>query len=138
MNSQRNETSENKETEQLRIGFYSCEWGINIKSKIDVNALVDYAQSLGDEIVLSKKNGFLWTEAAQNEIMEDIKEKNLNRIVAAAWTPRTHEPIYRSTIKKTGLSPYYFQMVNIREHCSFLGLSCPKCKIGARSITQRL
>ena len=119
MNSQRNETSDNKETEQLRIGFYSCEWGINIKSKIDVNELVDYAQSLGDEIVLSKKNGFLWTEAAQNEIMEDIKEKNLNRIVAAAWTPRTHEPIYRSTIKKTGLSPYYFQMVNVREHVSW-------------------
>ena len=93
MNSQRNETSDNKEAEKLeslRIGFYSCEWGINIRSKIDVNELVSYAQSLGDEIVLSKKNGFLWTDAAQNEIMADIKEKTLNRIVAAAWTPRTH------------------------------------------------
>ena len=70
---QRNET--NDDVEKLRIGYYCCEWGINIRSKVDVNALVSYAESLGDEIVISKKNAFLWTDAAQNEILEDIKEK---------------------------------------------------------------
>ena len=99
-------SKENKNTERLRIGYYCCEWGINIRSKIDVNELLTYAESLGDEIVVSKKNAFLWTDNAQNEIIEDIKEKDLNRIVASAWTPRTHEPIYRSTIAKTNLSPY--------------------------------
>ena len=117
-----NEIKENIDTERLRIGYYSCEWGINIRRKIDVNELVAYAKSLGDEVIISKKNAFLWTENAQNEIMADIKENNLNRIVASAWTPRTHEVIYRGTIAKTGLNPYYFQMVNVREHCRVLKL----------------
>ena len=102
-----------------RIGYYACQWGINIRSKVDCDELVEYVKSFGDEIIISKKNAFLWTDNAQNEIIEDIKEKNLNRIVASAWTPRTHEVIYRGTIAKTDLNPYYFQMVNVREHCSW-------------------
>ena len=74
-----------------------------------VKELVEYAKSFSEEIIVSKKNAFLWTDNAQNEIIQDIKEKGLNRIVASAWTPRTHEVIYRGTIAKTDLNPYYFQ-----------------------------
>ena len=102
-----------------RIGFYACHWGININSKVDCDKLVEFVKDLDESIIISKKNAFLCTDAAQNEIIEDIEEKNLNRIVASAWTPRTHEPIYRDSIAKAGLSPYYFQMVNVREHCSW-------------------
>ena len=109
----------NKDNEDLRLGYYACHWGINIKGKVDCDKLVEYVKDIED-VIISKANAFLWTEAAQNEIIEDIKEKNLDRIIASAWTPRTHEPIYRGSIAKTSLSPYYFQMVNVREHCRVL------------------
>ena len=100
--------------ENHRIGYYACQWGVNIRTKVDCDELVEYVSNTFDDVVIAKKNAFLWTDNAQNEIIEDIKEKNLNRIVASAWTPRTHEVIYRGTIAKTDLNPYYFQMVNIR------------------------
>ena len=107
--------------ENHRIGYYACQWGVNIRSKVDCDELTKFVKDkFPDEIVISKKNPFLWTDSAQNEIIEDIKENNLNRIVASAWTPRTHEVIYRGTIAKTDLNPYYFQMVNVREHCRVL------------------
>lgn len=106
-------------TENHRIGYYACQWGVNIRAKVDCDELVEYVSNTFDDVIISKKNAFLWTDNAQNEIIEDIKEKNLNRIVASAWTPRTHEVIYRGTIAKTDLNPYYFQMVNVREQCSW-------------------
>ena len=118
-NMQGKESNNNLDTEDLKIGYYACHWGINIKGKVDCDKLVEFANSL-DGVVISKTNAFLWTESGQNEIMADIEEKGLNRIVASAWTPRTHEPIYRETIGKAGVSPYYFQMVNVREHCSWV------------------
>ncbi len=107
-----------EESDMHRIGYYACQWGINIRGKVDCNKLVEFAKKL-DGVIVSKQHSFLWTESGQNEIIEDIKEKKLNRIVASAWTPRTHEPIYRGSIAKTDLNPYYFQMVNVREHCSW-------------------
>lgn len=149
MNSQWNDTKINKDNEQLRIGYYACQkkydflvfgkWGINIRSKVDCDELIEYVKNFGEEIVIAKKNAFLWTDNAQNEIIEDIKEKSLNRIVASAWTPRTHEVIYRGTITKTDLNPYYFQMVNVREHCRFfLSRFTAQCKIGARIVKKKL
>jgi len=107
-----------KDEKNHRIGFYACQWGINIRRKVDCDKLVEFAKEM-DEVIISKSHAFLCTESGQNEIIEDIKEKGLTSIVASAWTPRTHEPIYRSSIAKTDLNPYYFQMVNVREHCSW-------------------
>lgn len=107
-----------KDEKTHRIGYYACQWGINIKSKVDCSKLVEFAKEM-DDVVISKSHAFLCTESGQNEIIEDIKEKKLTSIVASAWTPRTHEPIYRESIAKTDLNPYYFQMVNVREHCSW-------------------
>jgi heterodisulfide reductase subunit A len=101
-----------------RIGYYACQWGINIRGKVDCDKLVEFSRTI-DGVIVSKTNSFLWTESGQNEIIEDIKEKKLTRVVASAWTPRTHEPIYRGSLAKTELNPYYFQMVNVREHCSW-------------------
>lgn len=107
-----------EESDMHRIGYYACQWGINIRGKVDCYKLVEFAKEI-EGVIVSKQHSFLWTESGQNEIIEDIKEKKLNRIVASAWTPRTHEPIYRGSIAKTDLNPYYFQMVNVREHCSW-------------------
>ena len=107
-----------EKSEKHRIGYYACHWGINIRGKVNCDKLAEFAKEM-DDVVVAKTHAFLCTESGQNEIIEDIKEKGLTRIVASAWTPRTHEPIYRGSIAKTDLNPYYFQMVNVREHCSW-------------------
>ena len=65
-------------------------------------------------------NKFTCSDPGQQQIKNDIIEQNLNRIVVAACTPKIHEPTYRAVLSEAGLSPYFFQMVNLREHCSFV------------------
>jgi len=65
-------------------------------------------------------NDFTCSDPGQNLIKNDIIDLNLNRVVVAACTPKIHESTYRSVLIEAGLSPYYFQMVNLREHCSFV------------------
>ena len=71
-------------------------------------------------VVVAKVNSFTCSDPGQNIIRNDILEQDLNRIVVAACTPKIHEPTYRAVLIEAGLSPYYFQMVNLREHCSFV------------------
>ncbi|MFW9867315.1 MAG: disulfide reductase, partial [Candidatus Thorarchaeota archaeon] len=65
-------------------------------------------------------NDFTCSDPGQNIIKNDILDLDLNRVVVAACTPKIHEPTYRAVLAEAGLSPYYFQMVNLREHCSFV------------------
>lgn len=65
-------------------------------------------------------NKFTCSDPGQQQIKNDILELDLNRIVVAACTPKIHEPTYRAVLMEAGLSPYYFEMVNMREHCSFV------------------
>jgi len=69
---------------------------------------------------VAKLNKFTCSDPSQQIIKRDIQEIGLNRIVVAACTPKIHEPTYRALCAESGLNPYYFQMVNIREHCSFV------------------
>ncbi len=72
------------------------------------------------DVVISRVNDFTCSDPGQNIIKNDILDLGLNRVVVAACTPKIHESTYRSVLIEAGLSPYYFQMVNIREHCSFV------------------
>ena len=71
-------------------------------------------------VVIARMNKFTCSDPGQNIIKNDILEFDLNRIVVAACTPKIHESTYRAVLMEAGLSPYYFQMVNLREHCSFV------------------
>ncbi len=71
-------------------------------------------------VVIARVNNFTCSDPGQQIIKNDILELDLNRIVVAACTPKIHEPTYRAVLQEAGLSPYYFEMVNIREHCSFV------------------
>jgi heterodisulfide reductase subunit A len=71
-------------------------------------------------VIVAKVNDFTCSDPGQQIIKNDILELDLNRIVVAACTPKIHEPTYRAVLVEAGLSPYYFQMVNLREHCSFV------------------
>ena len=71
-------------------------------------------------MVIARTNDFTCSDPGQQSIKRDILELDLNRVVVAACTPKIHEPTYRAVLMEAGLSPYYFEMVNIREHCSFV------------------
>lgn len=71
-------------------------------------------------VVIARTNNFTCSDPGQQIIKNDILELDLNRIVVAACTPKIHEPTYRAVLVEAGLSPYYFEMVNLREHCSFV------------------
>lgn len=110
---------EKKSGEAPRIGAFICHCGINIGGVVDVPQVVEYAKTLPG-VVYAKDNLFTCSDDTQLLIREAIEEHDLNRIVVASCSPRTHEPLFRSTCQKAGINPYFFEMTNIREHCSWV------------------
>lgn len=104
---------------ELRIGVFLCECGTNIAGSVDVDQVVEKASGLKD-VVYAVKNRYMCSEPGQAEIRKAITEKNLNRVVVAACSPRMHEPTFRNCIESVGLNKYLVDMANIREHCSWV------------------
>lgn len=105
--------------EEPRIGVFICSCGINIAGTVDVQDVVEYAKTLPN-VTFVDNNLFSCSQDTQVLITEKIKENNLNRIVVAACTPRTHEPLFRETLKEAGLNEYLFEMANIRNQNSWV------------------
>ncbi|MBV1716899.1 MAG: FAD-dependent oxidoreductase [Desulfarculus sp.] len=104
--------------EKPRIGVFVCHCGSNIGRVVDVPNTVDYALSLPN-VVYAQEQLFSCATNSAKEITDTIKEKGLNRVVVAACSPRTLEPLFRDTLREAGLNQYYYDMANIREHCSW-------------------
>jgi heterodisulfide reductase subunit A len=102
-----------------RIGVFLCHCGINIAGVLDIEKLKSHALSLPD-VAYVENNLFLCSDEGQRLIQEKIVEHKLTRVVAAACTPRTHEPIFRESCTLVGLNPYLFEMVNVRDQCSWV------------------
>jgi len=111
--------------DEARVGVFVCHCGINIGSVVDVPGVADYARTLPG-VVYATENIYSCSQDTQDKIKEGIKEHNLNRVVVAACTPRTHESLFRETMREAGLNPYLFEMANIRDHCSWVHPSEPE------------
>lgn len=111
--------------EPTRIGVFVCRCGINIASTVDVPAVVEYASTL-PKVVHAQEFLFACAKDSQKTIAEAIKEKRLTRVVVAACTPRTHEPLFQGTLEACGLNRYLFEFANIREHCSWVHQRAPE------------
>ena len=96
-----------------------CHCGANIGSVVDVPATVEYAETLPN-VVYAQEQLFSCATNSAKEITDLAKEKGLNRVVIAACSPRTLEPLFRDTLREAGLNQYYCEMANIREHCSWV------------------
>jgi heterodisulfide reductase subunit A len=105
--------------EEVRVGVFVCHCGANIGRVVDVPAVVDYALTL-DNVVHAQEQLFSCATDSAGAITETIQEKGLNRVVVAACSPRTLEPLFRDTLREAGINQYYFDMANIREHCSWV------------------
>ncbi len=105
--------------EEVRVGVFACHCGANIGRVVDVPDLVEYAKSL-DHVAHAEEGLFICSTDAAEQISNTIRDKKLNRVVVAACTPRTHEPLFRDTLREGGINQYFFDMANIREHCSWV------------------
>jgi len=101
-----------------RVGTFICHCGINIAGTVDVKAVAAQAKSLPN-VEHSEDVMYACSQDCLELIKDRIKEHDLNRVVVAACTPRTHEPLFRETIQEAGLNPYLFEMANIRDQCSW-------------------
>lgn len=102
-----------------KVGVYVCQCGINISATVDVSAVADYASTLPN-VVAARQYQFMCSEPGQEMIKKDIRELGVNRVVVASCSPRMHETTFQGVLKEAGLNPYYFEMANIREHCSWV------------------
>jgi len=105
--------------EELRIGVFVCHCGSNIAGYVDVEDVADYAATLPG-VVHVERNLFTCSQDTQELMVKVIQENKLIRIVVAACTPRTHEPLFHETIKAAGLNEYLFEMANIRNQNSWV------------------
>ena len=105
--------------EEPRVGVFVCHCGTNIAGVIDVENVADYAHDLPN-VVYSTDSIYSCSSDSLTQIREKIAEHNLNRIVVASCTPRTHEPIFQDTLREAGLNPYLFEMANIRDQASWV------------------
>jgi heterodisulfide reductase subunit A len=102
-----------------RIGVFICHCGHNIASTVSVEDVVKFASSLPG-VVVADHNLYSCSEEGLDSIRKSIEQNKLDRVVVAACTPRTHEPLFRSACEQAGVNKYLFEFVNIREHCSWI------------------
>ncbi len=108
-----------------RIGVFVCNCGINIGGIVDVPAVQDYAAGLPN-VVFTDSNLFTCSQDTQEKIKEMITEHDLNRVVVASCSPKTHEPMFMETLEACGLNKYLFEMANIRNQNSWIHSKSPK------------
>ena len=111
--------------EAPRIGVFICHCGRNIASVVDVEQVVAaVAEEPG--VLLATHLLFSCSDTSLSGIREAIRAHRLNRIVVASCSPRTHEPIFRDTLREAGLNPYLYEMANIRDQCSWVHSTEPE------------
>jgi len=111
--------------EEPRIGVFICHCGINIGGYVDVPEVTEYAKTLPN-VAYAENNLYTCSQDTQERIKAMIEEHNLNRVIVASCTPRTHEPLFRETVREAGLNKYLFEMANIRDQCSWVHMHEPK------------
>jgi len=102
-----------------RIGVFVCHCGTNIAGVVDVPSVVEYARTL-ENVVYAENNLYTCSNDTQERIKQQMHDHDLNRVIVASCSPRTHEPLFRNTCREAGLNSYLFEMANIRDQCSWV------------------
>ena len=105
--------------DKQKIGIYICKCGLNIAGVIDTEAVAEYGKDL-ENVAVSVSPTYSCSDTGQANMIKDIKEKSLDKVVIAACSPNLHEKTFRNMVSEAGLNPYQFEMANIREHCSWV------------------
>jgi heterodisulfide reductase subunit A len=112
-------------SEEIRVGAFICDCGSNIAGIVNVPDVVEYARGL-KHVVFADEGKWSCSVDYLATMKDLIKEHNLNRVVIASCTPRTHEPLFKRTVKEAGLNPYLLEFVSIREQSSWVHRGDPQ------------
>ena len=118
---------------KIKAGVYVCHCGTNIAATVDVAGVAEFARSL-DGVVLARDYTYMCSDPGQDLIKQDIADHKLNRVVVASCSPLMHEPTFRRACREGGLNPFFFQMANIREHCSWVIDDRAQATVKAKSL----
>jgi heterodisulfide reductase subunit A len=118
---------------KIKTGVYVCHCGTNIAATVDVAAVTDFARKL-DNVVVARDYTYMCSDPGQDLIKQDIQDLGVNRVVVASCSPLMHEPTFRRACAEGGLNPFFFQMANIREHCSWVVADQEQATAKARSL----
>lgn len=116
-----------------RVGVYVCHCGTNIAGMVDVEAVTEYASTLGN-VAVARHYSYMCSDPGQSLIKDDINNAGLNRVVVASCSPLMHETTFRRACGEAGLNPFLFQMTNIREHCSWVSVDSGKATEKAKTL----
>jgi len=111
--------------DEVRVGVFVCDCGSNIAGVVNVPEVVEYSRGL-DRVAYVEEGKWSCSVDALGSMQEAIKEHNINRVVIASCTPRTHEPLFKATVKEAGLNPYLLEFVSIREQVSWVHMGEPE------------
>ena len=111
--------------EEIRVGVFVCDCGSNIAGVVNVPEVVNYAKGLKN-VVFADEGKWSCSVDYLARLQESIKEHHINRVVIASCTPRTHEPLFKNTVKEAGLNPYLLEFVSIREQVSWVHMNQPE------------
>ena len=111
--------------EQPKVGVYLCHCGTNIAGVIDIKKLLAYVETLPN-VAVARDYTYMCSDPGQQLIRKDIHEYKLNRVVVAACSPALHEPTFRKILQEEGVSPYFFEMANVREQDSWVHMKNPE------------
>ncbi|MBW1774399.1 MAG: hydrogenase iron-sulfur subunit, partial [Deltaproteobacteria bacterium] len=111
--------------EEIKIGVYVCDCGSNIAGVVNVPEVVEYCKGLKN-VTFADEGRWSCSVDYLTRLQESIKEHNLNRVVIASCTPRTHEPLFKNAVKEAGLNPYLLEFVSIREQVSWVHMDIPE------------
>jgi heterodisulfide reductase subunit A len=117
----------------MKIGVYVCYCGSNIAATVDVEAVAEYARQL-DGVFVARTNKYTCSDPGQEAIRHDICEFGVDRVVVAACSPRMHERTFRATLQAVGLNPFFLEIANIREHCSWVHSHLPTATEKAKDL----
>ena len=116
-----------------RVGVYVCHCGTNIAGIVDVEAVTEFASTLGN-VAVARHYAYMCSDPGQALIKDDVRNAGLNRVVVASCSPLMHETTFRRACAEAGLNPFLFQMTNIREHCSWVSDDSVKATEKAKTL----
>ncbi|MBM3299057.1 MAG: CoB--CoM heterodisulfide reductase iron-sulfur subunit A family protein, partial [Deltaproteobacteria bacterium] len=103
-----------------KVGVYICHCGTNIGGVVDCHKIAEELGAELGEVAVCRDYKYMCSEPGQKMIRDDIAELGLDRVVEASCSPKMHEPTFRNAVSAAGMNQYLFEMVNIREHCSWV------------------
>jgi heterodisulfide reductase subunit A len=111
--------------DEARVGVFLCRCTPTLDGVVNVDEVAGFAADLSDVVQVTPLEYGCFAEGLET-IRSQIEEHNLNRVVVAACSHRTHEPLFQSVVREAGLNPYLLEMVNVREHCAWPHVDDPR------------